>query len=42
MDADLSHEPKEIPKILEVLNKAFVIGSRYIKVELVKCHFLEV
>ena len=32
MDADLSHEPKEIPKILEVLNKeAFVIGSRYIK-----------
>ena len=31
MDADLSHEPKEIPKILEVLNKeAFVIGSRYI------------
>ena len=32
MDADLSHEPKEIPKILEILNKeSFVIGSRYIK-----------
>ena len=32
MDADLSHNPKEIPKILEQLNNyKFVIGSRYIK-----------
>jgi dolichol-phosphate mannosyltransferase len=32
MDADLSHNPKEIPKILKILNKYdFVIGSRYIK-----------
>ena len=32
MDADLSHNPKEIPKILEQLkNYKFVIGSRYIK-----------
>ena len=32
MDADLSHEPKEIPNILEILNKeSFVIGSRYME-----------
>ena len=32
MDADLSHEPKEIPKIIKVLDEeAFVIGSRYVK-----------
>lgn len=32
MDADLSHNPKEIPKMLRILNKYdFVIGSRYIK-----------
>ena len=32
MDADLSHEPKEIPKIIKILDKeAFVIGSRYVK-----------
>ena len=32
MDADLSHEPKEIPKIISLLNKhEFVIGSRYVK-----------
>lgn len=31
MDADLSHNPKEIPKIFELLDKYnFVIGSRYI------------
>ena len=31
MDADLSHEPKEIPKIIDLLNdNSFVIGSRYI------------
>ena len=30
MDADLSHDPKEIPKIINLLdNNAFVIGSRY-------------
>ena len=32
MDADLSHQPKEIPKIIRLLkNSPFVIGSRYIK-----------
>ncbi|OUU53371.1 MAG: glycosyltransferase group 2 [Pelagibacteraceae bacterium TMED65] len=32
MDADLSHDPDEIPKILNKLdNNSFVIGSRYIK-----------
>ncbi len=32
MDADLSHDPEEIPNIIELLNKnAFVIGSRYMK-----------
>ena len=32
MDADLSHDPKEIPKIINLLDKdSFVIGSRYIK-----------
>tara|TARA_B100001540_G_scaffold198939_1_gene175216 strand:- start:284 stop:982 length:699 start_codon:yes stop_codon:yes gene_type:complete len=32
MDADLSHNPKEIPKILKLLDKnEFVIGSRYMK-----------
>lgn len=31
MDADLSHDPKEIPKFIENLtNNSFVIGSRYI------------
>ena len=31
MDADLSHDPIEIPKIIDLLNnEAFVIGSRYI------------
>ena len=31
MDADLSHDPKEIPKIIKLLDvNAFVIGSRYI------------
>ena len=31
MDADLSHDPKEISKIVKLLDKnAFVIGSRYI------------
>ena len=30
MDADLSHDPKEIPKFIKYLNKYdFVIGSRY-------------
>ena len=30
MDADLSHNPIEIPKIIDLLdNEAFVIGSRY-------------
>ena len=34
MDADLAHDPKHLPEMLEILekNKAdFVIGSRYIK-----------
>ena len=32
MDADLSHEPKEIKKIIQLLDKhEFVIGSRYVK-----------
>ncbi len=32
MDADLSHDPKEIPNIIKLLdNNAFVIGSRYMK-----------
>lgn len=32
MDADLSHDPKEIPKFLNLLDKhEFVIGSRYVK-----------
>lgn len=32
MDADFSHDPKEIPKIIDLLNKHdFVIGSRYSK-----------
>ena len=30
MDADLSHDPNEIPKMIDILNKSsFVIGSRY-------------
>ena len=30
MDADLSHDPREIPKIVQLLeNNSFVIGSRY-------------
>ena len=32
MDADLSHNPKEIPKFIKLLDKhEFVIGSRYSK-----------
>lgn len=32
LDADLSHDPNEIPKIINLLkNNEFVIGSRYIK-----------
>ena len=32
MDADLSHNPKELPKLLKALSQAdIVIGSRYIK-----------
>ena len=33
MDADLSHNPKEIPQFLEKIEKGadFVVGSRYIK-----------
>jgi len=32
MDADLSHDPKEIPKFISLLNQyEFVIGSRYTK-----------
>ena len=32
MDADLSHDPSEVPKIINILNESsFVIGSRYIK-----------
>ncbi len=32
MDADLSHDPYEIPKIINILeNKSFVIGSRYVE-----------
>ena len=31
MDADLSHDPNEIPKMIDILEKSsFVIGSRYI------------
>ena len=33
MDADLSHDPKEIPKILNKINEGYdiVVGSRYVK-----------
>ena len=32
MDADLSHDPEEIPKFINLLDKhEFVIGSRYVK-----------
>ena len=32
MDADLSHDPNNIPKMISILNKSsFVIGSRYIE-----------
>jgi dolichol-phosphate mannosyltransferase len=32
LDADLSHEPKEIKKFVDLLdNNSFIIGSRYIK-----------
>ena len=32
MDADLSHDPNEIPKMINILDKSpFVIGSRYIE-----------
>jgi dolichol-phosphate mannosyltransferase len=40
MDADLSHDPREIPKILILLDKVpFVIGSRYVKNALNKMNF---
>ena len=30
LDADLSHDPKEVPRVVELLEKhAFVVGSRY-------------
>ena len=33
-----SHDPNEIPKMIEILeNSSFVIGSRYIKEVSVKC-----
>ena len=32
MDADLSHDPNEIPNMMNILDKSsFVIGSRYIQ-----------
>ena len=32
MDADLSHDPKDIPTFIDLLDEyPFVIGSRYIK-----------
>ena len=32
MDADLSHDPNEIPKMIDILETfSFVIGSRYMK-----------
>ena len=32
MDADLSHDPNEIPKMIDILDESsFVIGSRYIE-----------
>jgi len=32
MDADLSHDPNEIPKMMDILKtSSFVIGSRYVK-----------
>ena len=32
MDADLSHDAKELPKFNELLNEhEFIIGSRYMK-----------
>ena len=32
MDADLSHDPNEVPKMINILDSSsFVIGSRYIK-----------
>ena len=32
LDADLSHDPKEIPKIIDLLDSnSFVIGSRYMQ-----------
>ena len=32
MDADMSHDPDEIPKMIKILDdKPFVIGSRYVK-----------
>ena len=40
MDADLSHDPVEIPKMIKILDeKKFVIGSRYIEVVAVICLF---
>ena len=41
MDADLSHDAKELPKFNELLNEhEFIIGSRYMKGGIVKCLFL--
>ena len=32
LDADMSHNPKEVPKIIDLLDKSpFVIGSRYMR-----------
>ena len=32
LDADLSHDPAEIPKMINILDKSsFVIGSRYVE-----------
>ena len=32
MDADMSHDPDEIPKMIKILDdKPFVIGSRYVE-----------
>ena len=43
MDADLSHDPNEIPKMIDILETfSFVIGSRYMKrVANAKCQDLD-
>ena len=42
MDADLSHDPNEIPKMIDILNKSsFVIGSRYIEGNKWKCQAID-